>query len=55
MGILTRERGRERLTINMDSSKDHENFIYIVKLVEQVEQYNEMADAMKKITNFNVE
>jgi len=55
LGFLTRERERERLTINMNSSKDHENFIYIVKLVEQVEQYNEMADAMKKIKNFNIE
>jgi len=36
----------------MDSSKDHENFIYIIKLVGQVEQYNEMSDAMKKNNKF---
>ncbi|KAL6999617.1 14-3-3-like protein D [Sarracenia purpurea var. burkii] len=39
----------------MASSKDRENFIYIAKLAEQAERYDEMVDAMKKLAYLDVE
>ncbi|KAK9223926.1 hypothetical protein WN944_012375 [Citrus x changshan-huyou] len=35
--------------------KDRENFVYIAKLAEQAERYDEMVDAMKKVANLDVE
>ncbi|KAJ8534552.1 hypothetical protein K7X08_016280 [Anisodus acutangulus] len=37
------------------SSKDRENFVYVAKLAEQAERYDEMVDAMKKVANMDVE
>lgn len=39
----------------MDSAKDRENFVYIAKLAEQAERYDEMVDAMKKVAKLDVE
>ncbi|XP_057541470.1 14-3-3-like protein B [Amaranthus tricolor] len=39
----------------MASSKDRENFVYIAKLAEQAERYDEMVDAMKKLAKLDVE
>ncbi|CAL5370849.1 unnamed protein product [Camellia sinensis] len=39
----------------MASSKDRETFVYIAKLAEQAERYDEMVDAMKKVANLDVE
>uniref|UniRef100_U5GT08 14-3-3 domain-containing protein n=1 Tax=Populus trichocarpa TaxID=3694 RepID=U5GT08_POPTR len=39
----------------MDSSKDRENFVYVAKLAEQAERYDEMVDAMKKVAKLDVE
>ncbi|KAI4323009.1 hypothetical protein L6164_022653 [Bauhinia variegata] len=39
----------------MASSKDHESFIYIAKLAEQAERYDEMVDAMKNVALLDVE
>ncbi|XP_061372828.1 14-3-3-like protein B isoform X2 [Gastrolobium bilobum] len=39
----------------MGSSKERENFVYVAKLAEQAERYEEMVDAMKKVANLDVE
>ncbi|KAL9403706.1 hypothetical protein Peur_000678 [Populus x canadensis] len=39
----------------MDSSKERENFVYVAKLAEQAERYDEMVDAMKKVAKLDVE
>ncbi|CAL0301328.1 unnamed protein product [Lupinus luteus] len=39
----------------MASTKERENFIYIAKLAEQAERYEEMVDAMKNVAKLNVE
>ncbi|XP_009792760.1 14-3-3 protein 9-like isoform X1 [Nicotiana tabacum] len=39
----------------MASSKERENCVYIAKLAEQAERYDEMVDAMKKVANMDVE
>ncbi|KAK7401920.1 hypothetical protein VNO78_13789 [Psophocarpus tetragonolobus] len=39
----------------MASTKDRENFVYIAKLAEQAERYEEMVDSMKKVANLDVE
>ncbi|XP_019419193.1 PREDICTED: 14-3-3-like protein C isoform X1 [Lupinus angustifolius] len=39
----------------MASTKQRENFIYIAKLAEQAERYEEMVDAMKNVAKLNVE
>jgi len=40
---------RKGLAINMDLSKDHENFFYIAELNEQGKSYDEIIDIMKKV------
>ncbi|CAO2813051.1 unnamed protein product [Amaranthus hypochondriacus] len=39
----------------MASSKDRDTFVYIAKLAEQAERYEEMVDAMKKLAKLDVE
>ncbi|MFS7894127.1 putative 14-3-3 protein [Helianthus anomalus] len=39
----------------MAASADRENFIYLAKLAEQAERYDEMVDAMKKVANLDIE
>ncbi|XAR49549.1 hypothetical protein NMG60_11032790 [Bertholletia excelsa] len=39
----------------MASSKERENLVYIAKLAEQAERYDEMVDSMKKVANLDVE
>ncbi|XP_065024646.1 14-3-3 protein 9-like isoform X3 [Musa acuminata AAA Group] len=39
----------------MASQKERENFVYIAKLAEQAERYDEMVDAMKKVAKLDVE
>ncbi|KAA8526293.1 hypothetical protein F0562_008504 [Nyssa sinensis] len=39
----------------MASSKERENFVYIAKLAEQAERYDEMVDSMKKVAKLDVE
>ncbi|KAL7000557.1 14-3-3 protein 9 [Sarracenia purpurea var. burkii] len=39
----------------MASSKERENFVYLAKLAEQAERYDEMVDSMKKVANLDVE
>ncbi|XP_054802842.1 14-3-3-like protein C [Prosopis cineraria] len=39
----------------MASTKEHESFVYVAKLAEQAERYEEMVDAMKKVAELNVE
>ncbi|XP_022028761.1 14-3-3-like protein D isoform X4 [Helianthus annuus] len=39
----------------MAASAERENFIYIAKLAEQAERYDEMVDAMKKVANLDIE
>lgn len=39
----------------MASSGEREHFVYVAKLAEQAERYDEMVDAMKKVANFDVE
>ncbi|GAB2278044.1 hypothetical protein Dimus_012747 [Dionaea muscipula] len=39
----------------MASTKDRDNFVYIAKLAEQAERYDEMVDAMKKVAHLDVE
>ncbi|KAL6991709.1 hypothetical protein U1Q18_009820 [Sarracenia purpurea var. burkii] len=39
----------------MASSKECENFVYLAKLTEQAECYDEMVDSMKKVTSLDVE
>nr|AAF27931.1 14-3-3-like protein [Euphorbia esula] len=39
----------------MDSSKDRETFVYLAKLAEQAERYDEMVESMKKVANLDVE
>ncbi|XP_061362040.1 14-3-3-like protein C [Gastrolobium bilobum] len=39
----------------MASSKERENFVYVAKLAEQAERYEEMVDAMKSVAKLNVE
>ncbi|KAL5132526.1 14-3-3-like protein D [Glycine soja] len=36
-------------------SKERENFVYVAKLAEQAERYDEMVDAMKKVAKLDVE
>ncbi|KAF1886109.1 hypothetical protein Lal_00045338 [Lupinus albus] len=39
----------------MAFSKERETFVYIAKLAEQAERYEEMVDSMKKVANLDVE
>uniref|UniRef100_A0A5B7A8T8 Putative 14-3-3-like protein D isoform X1 n=1 Tax=Davidia involucrata TaxID=16924 RepID=A0A5B7A8T8_DAVIN len=39
----------------MASSKERENFVYIAKLAEQAERYDEMVDAITKVAKLDVE
>ncbi|KAA8524256.1 hypothetical protein F0562_010679 [Nyssa sinensis] len=39
----------------MASSKERENFVYIAKLAEQAERYDEMVDSMKNVAKLDVE
>ncbi|KAJ8491819.1 hypothetical protein OPV22_013540 [Ensete ventricosum] len=39
----------------MASQKERESFVYIAKLAEQAERYDEMVDAMKKVAKLDVE
>ncbi|GMH11090.1 hypothetical protein Nepgr_012931 [Nepenthes gracilis] len=39
----------------MASSKERENYVYIAKLAEQAERYDEMVDAMKSVAKLDVE
>ncbi|XP_076960118.1 14-3-3 protein 9-like isoform X2 [Bidens hawaiensis] len=39
----------------MASSTERDNFIYVAKLAEQAERYDEMVDAMKKVAKLDVE
>ncbi|GAB2284404.1 14-3-3-like protein D [Dionaea muscipula] len=39
----------------MGSSKDRENFVYVAKIAEQAERYDEMVEAMKKVAHLDVE
>ncbi|KAG0491092.1 hypothetical protein HPP92_007955 [Vanilla planifolia] len=39
----------------MASHKERENFVYIAKLAEQAERYDEMVDSMKKVAKLDVE
>ncbi|GKU92338.1 hypothetical protein SLEP1_g6078 [Rubroshorea leprosula] len=39
----------------MDFSKERENYVYIAKLAEQAERYDEMVDSMKKVAKLDVE
>ena len=39
----------------MDSTKDREHFVYIAKLAEQAERYDEMVESMKKVAKLDVE
>lgn len=39
----------------MASATERENFVYIAKLAEQAERYDEMVDAMKKVAKLDVE
>ncbi|XP_052178232.1 14-3-3-like protein B [Diospyros lotus] len=39
----------------MASPKDRDNFVYIAKLAEQAERYEEMVEAMKKLANLDVD
>ncbi|KAI4333578.1 hypothetical protein L6164_018365 [Bauhinia variegata] len=39
----------------MASSKDRDSFVYIAKLAEQAERYDEMVDAMEKVALLDVE
>lgn len=36
-------------------AKDRESFVYVAKLAEQAERYDEMVDAMKKVANLDIE
>jgi 14-3-3 protein epsilon len=39
----------------MASSKDRGSFVYVAKLAEQAERYDEMVDSMKKVVTLDVE
>ncbi|XP_059663243.1 14-3-3-like protein D [Cornus florida] len=39
----------------MASSKERDNFVYVAKLAEQAERYDEMVDSMKKVAELDVE
>ncbi|XWS44561.1 hypothetical protein CRYUN_Cryun15aG0056900 [Craigia yunnanensis] len=39
----------------MASSKDRQNFVYVAKLAEQAERYDEMVDSMKNVAKLDVE
>ncbi|XP_052202748.1 14-3-3-like protein B [Diospyros lotus] len=39
----------------MASTKERDNFVYIAKLAEQAERYDEMVDAMKKVAKLDIE
>ncbi|CAL0323590.1 unnamed protein product [Lupinus luteus] len=39
----------------MASNKERETFVYIAKIAEQAERYEEMVDSMKKVANLDVE
>lgn len=39
----------------MASTKEREDYVYIAKLAEQAERYDEMVDAMKKVAKLDVE
>ncbi|KAL2343295.1 hypothetical protein Fmac_004580 [Flemingia macrophylla] len=39
----------------MASTKERENFVYVAKLAEQAERYEEMVDAMRNVAKLNVE
>ncbi|KAG6572400.1 14-3-3-like protein D [Cucurbita argyrosperma subsp. argyrosperma] len=39
----------------MASSKERENFVYVAKLAEQAERYDEMVEAMKNVAKLEVE
>ncbi|KAL3502680.1 hypothetical protein ACH5RR_037129 [Cinchona calisaya] len=39
----------------MAAAKEREDFVYVAKLAEQAERYDEMVDAMKKVAKMDVE
>ncbi|XP_042460922.1 14-3-3 protein 9-like [Zingiber officinale] len=39
----------------MASQQERENFVFVAKLAEQAERYDEMLDAMKKVANLGVD
>lgn len=39
----------------MASQKERDNFVYLAKLAEQAERYDEMVDAMKKVAKLDVD
>uniref|UniRef100_A0A803RB60 14-3-3 domain-containing protein n=1 Tax=Cannabis sativa TaxID=3483 RepID=A0A803RB60_CANSA len=39
----------------MASSKERENFVYLAKLAEQAERYDEMVEAMKNVAKLDLE
>ncbi|XP_041027790.1 14-3-3-like protein C isoform X1 [Juglans microcarpa x Juglans regia] len=39
----------------MAFAKERENYVYVAKLAEQAERYDEMVDAMKKVAHLDVE
>ncbi|KAG6508141.1 14-3-3-like protein B isoform X1 [Zingiber officinale] len=39
----------------MASQKERDDFVYVAKLAEQAERYDEMVDGMKKVANLDVE
>uniref|UniRef100_A0A1J3J5Q0 14-3-3-like protein GF14 mu n=1 Tax=Noccaea caerulescens TaxID=107243 RepID=A0A1J3J5Q0_NOCCA len=39
----------------MDSSKERDNFVYLAKLSEQTERYEEMVESMKNVARLNVD
>nr|GMD35018.1 14-3-3 protein 9 [Ipomoea batatas] len=39
----------------MDSSKERDHFVYVAKIAEQAERYDEMVDAMKNVAKMDVE
>ncbi|KAK1431030.1 hypothetical protein QVD17_14227 [Tagetes erecta] len=46
---------RVQRSASMASSSERDNFIYVAKLAEQAERYDEMVDAMKNVAKLDVE
>ncbi|XP_078431149.1 14-3-3-like protein D [Wolffia australiana] len=49
------EIARSGRTSAMANSQDRENFVYIAKLAEQAERYDEMVESMRKVASLDVE
>lgn len=54
-GDSTAERNVTGSGSAMALQKERENFVYVAKLAEQAERYDEMVDAMKKVAKLDVE